>query len=45
MTREANEQLLRTLNALRLNRRRLVGGMVVAAAAMPTAGLVAPQHT
>jgi peptide/nickel transport system substrate-binding protein len=40
MTREANEQLLRTLNALRLNRRRLVGGMVVAAAAAPAASLV-----
>jgi len=40
MTTSQNEMVLRNLNALRLSRRRLVGGMAVGALAAPAAGLV-----
>ena len=44
MTNDRNEMALRSLNALRLNRRRLVGGMAAGAIAAPAAGLV-PTRT
>jgi peptide/nickel transport system substrate-binding protein len=40
MTTSQNETVLRSLNALRLSRRRLVGGMAVGVLAAPAAGLV-----
>jgi peptide/nickel transport system substrate-binding protein len=44
MSNDRNEIMIRNLTALRLNRRRLVGGAAATALAAPTAGLVAPQR-
>ena len=44
MTKDQNETVLRNLNALRLNRRRLVGGAAVGALVAPTIGAVAPRN-
>ena len=43
MANETNEMVLRSLNGLRLSRRRLVGGVAASAIAAPAAGLVASQ--
>jgi peptide/nickel transport system substrate-binding protein len=40
MTTNQNEMVLRSLNAMRLSRRRFVGGVAVSALAAPAAGLV-----
>ncbi len=39
ITMNQNEMVLRSLNALRLSRRRLVGGLAVGALAAPAVGL------
>lgn len=43
MANDQNEMMLRSLNASRLSRRRLVGGLVAGAIATPAAGLMSSQ--
>jgi len=45
MTTSQNEMVLRSLNALRLSRRRLVGGVAVGVLAAPAAGLASNRGT
>ena len=43
MASNQNEIMLRNLNALRMNRRRVLGGVAASAIAVPTAGLLSGQ--